>query len=725
MGNGLGSPPVNRASSVKPSGKQPFGLSQDTNTSKPQSTVTQPKSFQSQTQDIGKTKHTSFMPNKFFSSQSGQSGSKLVHNPSTIPSLNQRDRVSFGIKQKVSPSATSTSSSSSSQSTSPRIVMHIKNGKVYTTENSQEDKSEMQSKVKKGLVPYMEDSESDSDSPATLSSLSTKSSPNRASAEKVSPVSNNNQLKQDNIEISERPTKAGSPVKSSSESSTVYVNLFSKKDTSSGANNKCNGPILDSKLSATTNVPGAYGPLDKESRSKFGNNHIIANRRRASFDSSEISTNRDGAMKKQSVLSPLTCVTSSLKEGKSNMWCIPKSESPFSPSAMSTASESSVKSPTSWLVQNRRDSMTVTCNDSDVVPLKTKLIEKERRRSLPVENTESTDLNFTKHSSKYVLKNSESPAKNDLDSSVPELIDPEKANGVKEKDYRERVKIKKDENNEYKIVSPPSKEQIKSERHSLVNGLTQNEYRIKSPKTPKRENGLKIKIKKPATPPSSGPENGIKIKFKNPNGLSVENGIKMKIKKPVSSSSELDSSFDTNCFHEHKSSHKKKLKKKHKDKERILENGDQDSDVDYVKKKKKKKKKHKRSDEEPLLASSEMDSSFEYSKRNGHKSGNGHRKKHKKHSSGERNRSQDSEAEIVKKKYRENEDEVVKKKHRESEDEVMKKKHRDSEDEIIKKKHRERESEDEGLKKKKQREYECVENTKENIKTENPKKSGT
>ena len=147
--------------------------------------------------------------------------------PNTIPSLSHRDKISFGIKPKIA----------QSEENKPRIVMHIKHGKIAY--NSAADKAAAAAnKIDKGavpganklhkLVPY-DDNNSDSETEKDKNS---------------SPTITAN-FNQHNSVKEERHSFNGNSAPK-----------VSKQDTFE--------PVMDQKLNATTIVPGCYGPLNKE-----------------------------------------------------------------------------------------------------------------------------------------------------------------------------------------------------------------------------------------------------------------------------------------------------------------------------------------------------------------------------------------------------------------------------------------------------------------------------
>ena len=281
-------------------------------------------------------------------------------NGSTIPLPGDRKKISFGVKSKPTkenqesfgikvarkPTATVTSpkvngnhsgngcsegasTSNGDSEDADRIVLTIKDGKVYNGSLGNV-KSPGKSTGPAGLVPYNDESgSSDEESSSKPNGIAT--SPLKRSAS--------------GGETAVPPKRPANGPTSSSE------------------------PVFDQRLNATVNVPGAYKPLDQES--KFGKRENGPAKDRGSPVKRPASTN-DSIFPLQ-----INVPSSSTKVNATTSWQIMEQDAQVSPSVTSNASSTSVNSTgNGWQISGSEEARKMPlvpeaqCNGWKVTPLK-------------------------------------------------------------------------------------------------------------------------------------------------------------------------------------------------------------------------------------------------------------------------------------------------------------------------------------------------------------------
>ena len=245
--------------------------------------------------------------------------------PSTILPASQRDKISFGIKP--------TPQKPASEQSQPRIVMHIKNGKVNITEKPAVSTSSGATTTttqpsnkdvhKRKLVPYNSgDSTSDSDA-----------DDGESTAKKVCPLRDGSKDKK-----KEQGAASAAKVSAESISPTKLAIKLSK------ANATDNAVVMDKTLNATTSVPGAILPTHKNSDQETSSPAM----------SSAASGRMFSPVKRVLNDGHLTCVTTPMVSPKINAttskWQILQADSQVSPSVASESSNTSANSTTEWHV---------------------------------------------------------------------------------------------------------------------------------------------------------------------------------------------------------------------------------------------------------------------------------------------------------------------------------------------------------------------------------------
>ena len=239
--------------------------------------------------------------------------------PTAIPLPAQRDKVSFGIvKPKPAENA-------ASEKTPPRIVMHIKNGKVFFPGEGKEETGQRKvngSDGKAKLVPYNDDS-SNSEEEETLVIRP--------------PVPNNH-------------AAASTKVKTNG------------------------GVVFDKRLNATTVVPGSYKPLDTGDQPD-----ATMQKPRESSPVKHSASSRFTSPLRRSVSDSLSVVTNSGSQHRVNAttsWHVLDQEAAISPSLASGSSNTSMNSTTEWQVTPGPEKRTKSvlpdakCNGWTVTPVK-------------------------------------------------------------------------------------------------------------------------------------------------------------------------------------------------------------------------------------------------------------------------------------------------------------------------------------------------------------------
>ncbi|OWF47819.1 ubiquitin carboxyl-terminal hydrolase 36-like [Mizuhopecten yessoensis] len=270
-------------------------------------------------------------------SSSSLSSSTQVHKSTSEPSLStplpdKRDRVAFGIKPQTYVKQQSATEDK------PRIVMQIKNGKVTTFEKSPNGKSKIvkdSDQVKSLLVPYGDDSESDSEN--TNSATKGKKTETKSSS------------------VKKEDKKFGLP-------------LFSQKNIRRHLDDSA--VVFDKKLNATTSVPGnanlldtkGHGGEDSKNHRLDGLNLMVSPSKDLTLQFSDKSAFSPG----KRILGDnpsISCVTNLVPAGSSKVnsttnWQVFNQDSAPSPSVGSSSSRDSVNSTTEWTVMGNKD-MTV------------------------------------------------------------------------------------------------------------------------------------------------------------------------------------------------------------------------------------------------------------------------------------------------------------------------------------------------------------------------------
>ncbi|XP_033734975.1 ubiquitin carboxyl-terminal hydrolase 36-like [Pecten maximus] len=263
-------------------------------------------------------------------SSSSLSSSTQVQKSTSTQSLStplpdKRDRVAFGIKPQTSVKQQTEDK--------PRIVMQIKNGKVTTFEKSPNGKSKIvkdSDQMKSLLVPYGDDSESDSEN--TNSITKGKKTETKSSS------------------IKKDIKKIGLP-------------LFSQKNI--GRHLDDSAVVFDKKLNATTSVPGNANLLDTKGHGDSKNhrldglNLMVSPTKDLTLQFSEKSAFSPG----KRILGDnpgITCVTNLVPAGSSKVnsttnWQVFNQDSAPSPSVGSSSSRDSVNSTTEWTVMGNKD----------------------------------------------------------------------------------------------------------------------------------------------------------------------------------------------------------------------------------------------------------------------------------------------------------------------------------------------------------------------------------
>lgn len=282
--------------------------------------------------DLGS--HVARKQNGSSSTSTSSSSSTHVQKSSSAPALStplpdkrERERVAFGIKTQTPLKQQTTTEDK------PRIVMHIKNGKVTTFEKSPNGKSKIvkdldNGKSKSLLVPYGDDSDSDlENTPSAAKSKKTdvKSSPKR-------------------------------------EDKGLGFPLFTQKNIRRHLDDSV---IFDKKLNATTSVPGNSNLLDTKG-SGDSRNHRLDGLNLMVSPSKDLTlqlNDRSAFIPGKKVLGDnpiISCVTNILSAGGSKVnsttnWQVFNQESAQSPSVGSSSSRDSVNSTTEWTVTGNKE----------------------------------------------------------------------------------------------------------------------------------------------------------------------------------------------------------------------------------------------------------------------------------------------------------------------------------------------------------------------------------
>ena len=289
--------------------------------------------------------------------------------PNAKPLPVNREKVAFGLNP---PGLKTQQSGQPDKPEKPRIVMQIKNGKVTTFEKSPNGKSKIvgdSEKLKSKLVPYGDDSESDTE----------------------------------NAGIHRQ--KNGSPSKILQQTPSKFPQQAPNKIPLQTTNDKKNKEsvdvIFDKKLNTTTSVPGNANLLDSSLRGK--NDHTFSPNRR--IDGLNLMGHKPKVSPQKLVdktksfcdASGILCVSANTSKLKANStdskWHVISQECAPSPSIGSNSSKDSVNSTSEWHVKDDAE---------------TPVFPKVPDRQCPgwkIENKESSGSKSKDESSKMQSKN--------------------------------------------------------------------------------------------------------------------------------------------------------------------------------------------------------------------------------------------------------------------------------------------------------------------------------
>ena len=252
----------------------------------------------------------------------------LPPKPTTIPLLSQRGKVSFGIS-KPGPK----DDAGVTEANKPRIVMHIKNGKVFFPTDGEKETANKKvngddtKSFKSKLVPYTNDSSASDE--------------------------------EDPLVIRPKPPSSSSP---------------NGKEKPSATKVEC--PIFDKRLNTTTIVPGAYKPLDSGTEQSSG--VMQKPKDRGDVSPTKPSQLRFSSPVKRSMSDSLSVVTSPSTPHKINAttpWHVLDAEAAVSPSLASGSSNTSMNSTTEWHITPGSESRKIhhlpeaQCNGWKVTPV--------------------------------------------------------------------------------------------------------------------------------------------------------------------------------------------------------------------------------------------------------------------------------------------------------------------------------------------------------------------
>ena len=474
--------------------------------------------------------------------------------PGSIPLPRQREKVSFGIKthsEKIASQSTSTDK--------PRIVMHIKHGKVFTVETPSSGAVKgKENKLKNKLVPYND--ESDSEDQENDAGAANSVGQNKGNGE--------------GNETATAQSSVSAPSMSSSK-----TNSIDKK-----------GVVMDKNLNATLHVPGSSTPLDKISEKGEGRGDIKApGHFKGPF--SPIKMPSDG------LLTLVTSPSHTRLNATNRSWHILEPDV-RSPSLASESSNTSINSTTNWEISEKSS------------PRKQLLLPESQRAGWVVR----TDEEYKKYLATRG-RDSITPGR----TTVNEFKVGKECHSDTEAMAHDDEPVSRKERTEelrkwQRLNSAPA--------HITLEGKESSGHKSRKEIHEMNQSHKVVVEEEKAGKRESSSESPRRYKEKDQEIKTTDSEVHDKTKLLNGHDSDLTPSTHRKKHKKHKK-HKRKHsseERKHENIDDSYTTTDSSSGKKHKKKKKHKKHKHKHSDKEPLLSS---DGEYSYSKHKRHSSDDG------------------------------------------------------------------------------------------------------